>query len=125
MRTSRSSATWPARSCWTSWTERPPLNDPVSAAIRIIGGVPLVALGISTLYSRRAARGRAGEATPTAPSTEAGPRTGFWTGYLLGLTTNLGNPEAGVFAVSVLPQFVTTNGPVLLSRLALGGSGPW
>ncbi|MDH6139617.1 MULTISPECIES: LysE family translocator [Kitasatospora] len=96
-------------------------NPRIYAAIRIIGGVLLVALGISTLYTRRTARGRAGEATPTAPSTEAGPRTGFWKGYLLGLSTNLGNPKAGVFAVSVLPQFVTTNGPVLLSSLALGG----
>lgn len=37
----------------------------------------------------------------------------------MGLGTCLGNPKAGVFAVSVLPQFVTTQGPVFLSSLAL------
>jgi threonine/homoserine/homoserine lactone efflux protein len=39
----------------------------------------------------------------------------------MGLGTSLGNPKAGVFAVSVLPQFVTTTGPVFLSSTALGG----
>ncbi|MFF4019856.1 LysE family translocator [Streptomyces sp. NPDC001843] len=35
-------------------------------------------------------------------------------------TDDLGNPKAGVFAVSVLPQFVTSKGPVFLSTVALG-----
>lgn len=39
---------------------------------------------------------------------------------LAGLGTALGNPKAGMFAVSVLPQLVTPDGPVLLTSLALG-----
>ncbi|MEV6302774.1 LysE family translocator [Actinoplanes sp. NPDC051861] len=40
--------------------------------------------------------------------------------YVAGLATNLGNPKAGVFAVSLLPQFVSADGPVLVSSVALG-----
>nr|WP_268246367.1 LysE family transporter [Streptosporangium pseudovulgare] len=40
-----------------------------------------------------------------------GGEAGFAGGYLTGLITTLGNPKAGVFAVSVLPRFVTAEGP--------------
>ncbi|SDM45833.1 LysE family translocator [Allokutzneria albata] len=79
-------------------------------AVRAGGGIVLVVLGVTTL---RAARHPADE-----PVDE--DRSGGWTAYVAGLGTTLGNPKAGVFAVSVLPQFVTTDGPVLLSSIALG-----
>jgi threonine/homoserine/homoserine lactone efflux protein len=46
------------------------------------------------------------------------------------VATSLGNPKAGVVAVSLIPQFVTADGPVLLSSIALGAiwavvSGAW
>jgi threonine/homoserine/homoserine lactone efflux protein len=46
------------------------------------------------------------------------------------VATSLGNPKAGVFAVSLIPQFVTAHGPVLASSIALGAiwavvSGTW
>ena len=80
-------------------------NPAAYTAVRIAGGIVLAGLGISTLLSTR------------SPSPTPGPR---WGGYAVGLATNLGNPKAGVFAISLLPQFVTANGPVLLSSLALG-----
>ncbi|MFF4508816.1 LysE family translocator [Streptomyces sp. NPDC001401] len=86
------------------------------AAVRIVGGVVLVVLGVSTLRTARSARAAASEPSAAEPT----GRTGFWGGYLTGLGTCLGNPKAGVFAVSVLPQFVTTSGPVFLSSIALG-----
>ncbi|GAA3774765.1 LysE family translocator [Streptomyces coacervatus] len=86
------------------------------AAVRIVGGVVLVVLGVSTLRAARSAR--AGDSEPSAA--EPTGRTGFRGGWLTGLGTCLGNPKAGVFAVSVLPQFVTTSGPVLLSSIFLG-----
>ncbi|GAA1649421.1 LysE family translocator [Nonomuraea maheshkhaliensis] len=83
------------------------------AALRIAGGVVLMILGVNTLRTAL---------TPISarPSREEGRRTGFAGGYVTGLITNLGNPKAGVFAVSVLPQFVTAQGPVFLSTVALG-----
>ncbi|MEU8973368.1 LysE family translocator [Streptomyces monashensis] len=88
------------------------------AAIRIVGGVALVALGTRTLWSVR--RSAAGSGSGGSPATEA-DATGFRGGFATGLGTSLGNPKAGVFAVSVLPQFVTASGPVFLSSAALGG----
>ncbi|WP_030611674.1 LysE family translocator [Streptomyces achromogenes] len=90
------------------------LASPIAyAVLRIAGGVVLMILGVKTL--------RTALTTVSArPPREGGGRPGFVGGYLTGLSTNLGNPKAGVFAVSVLPQFVTENGPVFLSTVALG-----
>ncbi|GGJ58407.1 LysE family translocator [Streptomyces brasiliensis] len=82
------------------------------AVLRIAGGIVLMILGVNTL--------RTALTTSTRTPPEGGRRTGFAGGYLTGLSTNLGNPKAGVFAVSVLPQFVTSKGLVFLSTVALG-----
>ncbi|MCF3179744.1 MULTISPECIES: LysE family translocator [unclassified Streptomyces] len=86
-------------------------NPGVYTVVRIAGGVVLVVLGINTL--------RAGRAGPTPPGRD-GPRGGSWGAFGTGLATNLGNPKAGVFAVSVLPQFVTAHGPAFASIALLG-----
>ncbi|MEV5876328.1 LysE family translocator [Streptomyces sp. NPDC052101] len=91
------------------------------AAIRIAGGIVLVALGVRTLMAVRRSAPSAGEAGPAAAPAPGADRAGFRSGWTMGLGTCLGNPKAGVFAVSVLPQFVTGTGPVFLSSAALGG----
>ncbi|MBO1331362.1 LysE family translocator [Streptomyces sp. VRA16 Mangrove soil] len=83
------------------------------AILHIAGGIVLMVLGVNTLRT-------AFTTASTGLPRESGRRTGFAGGYLTGLSTNLGNPKAGVFAVSVLPQFVTAKGPVFLSTVALG-----
>ncbi|MDT0438367.1 MULTISPECIES: LysE family translocator [Streptomyces] len=83
-------------------------------ALRIAGGIVLMYLGVKTL------RTTLNTTVSTAPADEGEHRTGFASGYITGLSTNLGNPKAGVFAISVLPQFVTAKGPVFLSTVALG-----
>ncbi|MGR6320428.1 LysE family translocator [Micromonospora soli] len=87
-------------------------NPHAYAAVRVAGGALLAVLGVTTLLSLRR----------PAPSTSDRPaeRTGRGRAYAAGLATNLGNPKAGVFAVSLLPQFLTADGPVFLSSLALG-----
>lgn len=90
------------------------LADPTAyAVVRIAGGIVLIVLGINTLRTSR------GTSSPH-PAPVGKHRSGFWGAYSMGLGTNLGNPKVGVFAISVLPQFVTAKGPVLLSSLALG-----
>ncbi|MGW4945841.1 LysE family translocator [Actinoplanes sp. NPDC004185] len=86
-------------------------NPGAYATIRAAGGAVLAILGVNTLLSLR-------KPPPTAGAPQRPVR---WGSYLAGLATNLGNPKAGVFAISLLPQFVTADGPVLLSSLALGG----
>lgn len=86
-------------------------NPGAYTALRIAGGVVLAGLGVFTLWSVR----------KSAPAKERPERgSGFWGAFAAGLATNLGNPKAGVFAVSLLPQFVTPDGPVFLSSMALG-----
>ncbi|RZU73141.1 LysE type translocator [Micromonospora kangleipakensis] len=92
-------------------------------AIRIGGAAVLCALGAQTLWSLRqpAALHKAVEERKSGEGRRA---------FIVGVATSLGNPRAGVFAVSLLPQFVTTHGPVLASCIALGVvwasvSGAW
>jgi threonine/homoserine/homoserine lactone efflux protein len=86
-------------------------NPGAYALVRVAGGLLLLGLGARTLLSLR---------RPAAPATRGGPREGRRRAYALGLLANLGNPKAGVFAVSLLPQFLTAHGPVFWSSLALG-----
>ncbi|GAA2366075.1 amino acid transporter [Catellatospora methionotrophica] len=89
-------------------------NPHAYQALRVAGGVVLAVLGLSTLRSVR-------RRPAFDPSPSAGVRTtGYWGAYTAGLATNLGNPKAGVFAISLLPQFVTHDGPVFASSVALG-----
>ena len=85
-------------------------NPHAYTALRVLGGVVLAVLGIATLRSVRR----------TAAVTAGAPALGYRKAFLAGLATNLGNPKAGVFAISLLPQFLTADGPVFLSSVALG-----
>lgn len=87
-------------------------NPHAYTTVRIMGGALLALLGASTLLSLR----RRAAATNTGTDTRTGHRRAF----LTGLATNLGNPKAGVFAISLLPQFLTADGPVFMSSVALG-----
>jgi threonine/homoserine/homoserine lactone efflux protein len=85
-------------------------NPSAYATLRILGGAVLVYLGISSLRSMWRTRGATEE--PVVTSTRGA--------YLTGLATNLGNPKAGVFAVSLLPQFISPEGYVFASGVLLG-----
>ncbi|MFJ8052619.1 LysE family translocator [Streptomyces luteogriseus] len=91
--------------------------------IRLMGAAYLVYLGVrAVLVTRRAARERrkAKETAPHTPS-EGGPAGGrFRTGFTQGLLTNLLNPKAALFFLSVLPQFVDGDGPLAQQIFFLG-----
>ena len=99
-------------------------NPGAYLAIRIGGAAVLCALGGQTLWSLRRSPAAVPETVEERQSGE-GRRS-----FLVGVGTSLGNPKAGVFAISLLPQFVTAQGPVLASCIALGVvwasvSGSW
>ncbi|MEW2812575.1 LysE family translocator [Streptomyces massasporeus] len=91
--------------------------------IRLMGAAYLVYLGVrAVLAARRAARvGRnEKESAPHAPS-EGGPVGGhFRSGFTQGFLTNLLNPKAALFFLSVLPQFVDGDGPLARQIFFLG-----
>jgi len=85
-------------------------NPTAYAILRILGGAVLVFLGISSLRAMRRSR-RQVETTTVTPARGA---------YVAGLATNLGNPKAGVFAISLIPQFISPQGHVFVSAAMLG-----
>jgi threonine/homoserine/homoserine lactone efflux protein len=100
-------------------------NPGAYLALRIGGAAVLLILGLQCLWALH--RG------PTAGPAPAGDGRKAATGrgsFAIGVATSLGNPKAGVVAVSLIPQFVTAHGPVLASSIALGAiwaliSGGW
>ncbi|MFF7723574.1 LysE family translocator [Streptomyces luteogriseus] len=91
--------------------------------IRLTGAAYLVYLGVrAVLAARRAARERRNgkEPAPHAPP-EGGPAGGrFRSGFTQGFLTNLLNPKAALFFLSVLPQFVGGDGPLARQIFILG-----
>jgi threonine/homoserine/homoserine lactone efflux protein len=100
-------------------------NPNAYLAIRIGGAAVLCALGVQSLWALR----KPPATGPASNSRRRGAATGRRS-FAVGVATSLGNPKAGVFAVSLIPQFVTAHGPVLVSSIALGAiwavvSGTW
>jgi threonine/homoserine/homoserine lactone efflux protein len=81
-------------------------SKPVFTGLRLVGAVYLVLLGGQALVA--AARGR-----PVASDGPARRRAA----YRQGLLSNLGNPKMAVFFTSLLPQFATSFGGMLLLGL--------
>ena len=90
-------------------------NPAAYLAIRVAGGLVLGYLGISSLRTMRRTK------HPQMHSSQLDADIGNQRGsYLAGLATNLGNPKAGVFAFSLLPQFIVPGGHVFACGLLLG-----
>ncbi|MEU6807513.1 LysE family translocator [Streptomyces sp. NPDC046831] len=100
-------------------------------AIKLLGAAYLVYLGIRALLAaRRAARERrAGRETSGGPEDGPAPRDpardgpvrGRWrSGFTQGFLTNVLNPKAALFFLSILPQFVHGGGSTAQQIFFLG-----
>ncbi|WP_051814821.1 LysE family translocator [Streptomyces iakyrus] len=91
--------------------------------IRLLGAAYLVYLGVrAVLAARRAARERrtGNEVASPAPH-EGGPVRGrFRSGFSQGFLTNVLNPKAALFFLSVLPQFADGDGSLARQIFLLG-----
>jgi len=91
-------------------------------AVRIAGAVYLSWLGCCALWRSRRRRGRE---TPAAETDHLSPRravragSGRLAAFRSGLTTNLLNPKAGLFYMSLLPQFIPHGAPVFGTAMLL------
>ncbi|WP_182380206.1 LysE family translocator [Nocardioides sp. WS12] len=81
----------------------------------LAGGAFLAFVGLRTLWSVRRPAGESAVSVAVDP-----PASGRRTAYLTGLATNLGNPKAGVFALSLLPRFAGATEAAFWTTLALG-----
>lgn len=90
------------------------LADPaVYRALLVAGGGVLAGIGGRTLWAAMRERGHTAEL-----STSPQPRGSRRAAYLAGVATNLANPKAGVFAITLLPAFAGVGG--FLPTVSLG-----
>lgn len=87
-------------------------NPTAYALLRVAGGLVLAVLGAGSLRTMWRLRGGGTEGIGTPAVAR--------NAYVAGLSTNLANPKAGVFAVSFLPQFIRPSGAVFASGVLLG-----
>lgn len=85
--------------------------------VKVAGAAYLLWLGLRIIWSSRRGGGRPHLAQK--PRRDA-PVTGRLDGYVRGLLTNVLNPKAVVFFLSVLPQFIDTTGPAAPQIVLLG-----
>lgn len=83
-------------------------------ALKLIGAVYLIWLGVQAL---RAARHTRSDAQPLIASR---PEMSARGGFRQGLLSDLANPKIGIFFTSLLPQFVNPGQSVLFPFLVLG-----
>lgn len=83
--------------------------------LKLVGGVYLIWLGLQAF---RTAQRRSSADAPSGGLQRAD--LGALSGFRQGLLSDLANPKIGVFFTGLLPQFVSTRGPVLGSFLLLG-----
>jgi RhtB (resistance to homoserine/threonine) family protein len=85
--------------------------------LKVAGAVYLIWLGVQAIRAANHVPDGGGEATiRNVPSAARSVRTGFRQGLL----SDLGNPKAGIFFTSLLPQFVDPGQAVFVPFLELG-----
>ncbi|MEV4183369.1 LysE family translocator [Streptosporangium canum] len=95
-------------------------SDVAYTAVRIAGVAYLVWLGVRALWNaRRAVPAEAAEAAEAANGTGGGPPVRALAIMRTGFVTNLVNPKVGVIYMTLLPQFVPADVPVLPATLLL------
>lgn len=88
-------------------------SEPVFHALRLVGALYLIWLGLQSL---RSACRRRPQAHHAAESSELDPGRAL----RQGLFSNLGNPKMAVFFTSLLPQFAPSTGATFAWLLSLG-----
>jgi threonine/homoserine/homoserine lactone efflux protein len=99
-------------------------SEAAYGALKIVGAVVLVAMGVQSIRHARRDTGLAGSGEPGGIGSDSAAGSpgfaGLRSSYGLGLATCGANPKAAVFAMSFLPQFVPAGAhvPVTLALLA-------
>lgn len=88
-------------------------SEPVFQALRLVGALYLIWLGLQSL---RSAFGRRPRARHARGRSELDPGRAFRQGLL----SNLGNPKMALFFTSLLPQFAPSTGATFAWLLSLG-----
>jgi threonine/homoserine/homoserine lactone efflux protein len=100
-------------------------------AVRIAGAAYLAWLGTSALIKSRRRHATVTDVPSTEPAAAAGAASGdapaashgrgWFAAFRSGVGTNLLNPKAGVFYMSLIPQFIPHGAPTFTTTLLLTG----
>ncbi|MEO8907542.1 MAG: LysE family translocator [Microbacteriaceae bacterium] len=93
----------------------------VYQVVKIVGGLYLIYLGISTFIKARKSRANAAEDELADAAT---PRRGYSIGqaFISGLVSTLLNPKVGLFFLAIVPQFVPAHQATFGWTLMLGAT---
>jgi len=80
-------------------------------ALKVVGAVYLVYLGIRLLITRTAAVG----------STDIAGLVDMWTAFRQGMLTNILNPKVALFFLALMPQFIEPDSPTKLGAFLVLG----
>jgi threonine/homoserine/homoserine lactone efflux protein len=81
-------------------------------ALKVVGAVYLVYLGVRMLMTRTAALGSTAIAGPV----------GVWTAFRQGMLTNILNPKVALFFLALMPQFIKPDSPAKVGAFLVLGS---
>jgi threonine/homoserine/homoserine lactone efflux protein len=80
-------------------------------ALKVVGAVYLVYLGVRLLITRTAAAG----------STDVAGVVSMWTAFRQGMLTNILNPKVALFFLALMPQFIEPDSPTKLGAFLVLG----
>ncbi len=80
-------------------------------ALKVVGAVYLVYLGVRTLVTRTAAIG----------STDIAGLVSMWTAFRQGMFTNMLNPKVALFFLALMPQFIDPDSPTKVGAFLVLG----
>ncbi len=80
-------------------------------ALKVVGAVYLVYLGVRMLITRTAAPG----------STDIGGLVNMWTAFRQGMLTNMLNPKVALFFLALMPQFIEPDSPTKVGAFLVLG----
>ena len=88
-------------------------------AVKIMGAVYLVALGIATIWGSRKLGSKETAEAEYSPNADRRPMS-LRRAFLLGLLSDLTNPKVAVFFLTFLPQFVSAGDDTTVQMAVLG-----
>ncbi len=80
-------------------------------ALKVVGAVYLVYLGVRMLITR----------TATAGSTDIAGLVNVWTAFRQGMLTNILNPKVALFFLALMPQFIEPDSPTKVGAFLVLG----
>lgn len=92
----------------------------VFRALKVIGGLYLLLLGVQAIRHSRVPAAAEGTAVSPAGTADGATRRGLLPAFAAGGLSTMTNPKVGLFYLAVVPQFLPKDGSVFATSMLLG-----